>query len=94
MRSEECLIGGDDGFTCLKCSEDEFARRRNTTHHFNDDVDVGIGSDGHCIGRERCAVNTCWPNPRKVTNGDTGNLKRKSGASMNRGVLAIDERDE
>ena len=46
--SQQGLVGGDDGLATAQCREDEFSGRVDTTHEFDDDVDVW--STHQCCG--------------------------------------------
>ena len=50
--ADELLIGGDDGLACVEGVEDELTRLADAAHHFNDDVDVGVGDDLRDVGSD------------------------------------------
>jgi hypothetical protein len=94
MRSEKCLVGGNDRLACTKRSEEEFTRGRNSAHNLDDDVDRGVSGYRHRIGSDYSAFDTDWTTPGNITDSDPGNLKRKPSTGLNRGVLSVNERDE
>ena len=50
--TDELLVGGDDRLSRVQSVENELARLADAAHHFDDDIDVGVGNDFRDVGSD------------------------------------------
>jgi hypothetical protein len=94
MSGEQCLVRRDHWLPGSKGSKDEFPSRRQTSHHFDNDIDGRISNDSGCIVGEGDVLEPGRSGTSKISNGNADDLDGQSGPSRNGAVLAAEKREK
>ncbi len=91
---QQLLVGGDDRLAGSERSEHQRAGRFDATDDLDDDVDVGIGDDGRCVGGVDAEVDVDAPVAGGAVHGDAADGEVDAGARGDLGALLGQQRDE